>query len=229
MQITSIKATTLPDLWFQAVYNILDRGILKKIDKGSFQGQKRLELSYFIGHITKPGAFPRIPEMPEGSNIPAPVSPEYEQKYIMDFMTSVNKELGEDYSYGERINGSSFSHGREFVGGQREYLTLKYKLYGYNCNQNIIQVSKISDLSLDDPPCLRHIDTKIEDGKLNFVVYFRSWDAWGGLPANLSAIQTLKENMASDIGVEDGEMIVESKGLHLYDHCIPLAKTRCNK
>jgi intein/homing endonuclease len=72
--------------------------------------------------------------------------------------------------------------------------------------------------------CLRHIDTRIQDGKLHFYPYFRSWDLWGGLPANLGGIQLMKEYIASEIGVEDGEIIASSKGLHLYDYSFDLAK-----
>ena len=64
---------------------------------------------------------------------------------------------------------------------------------------------------------------------LHFIVYFRSWDLWGGMPANLAGIQNLKEYMAGEIGVNDGEMIVESKGLHLYGYAEELAKLRCLK
>lgn len=84
-------------------------------------------------------------------------------------------------------------------------------------------------MGLSDPPCLRHIDTRIQNNALHFFVYFRSWDLWSGLPANLAAIQTLKKYMADEIGVDDGEMIVESKGLHLYGFSIELAKKRCGK
>jgi thymidylate synthase len=83
-----------------------------------------------------------------------------------------------------------------------------------------LQVAHPSDLTLLDPPCLRSIDTRIQDGSLRFFVYFRSWDLWNGFPANLAAIQNLKEYMA-------GEMIVESKGLHLYGYAEDLAKLRC--
>jgi len=47
---------------------------------------------------------------------------------------------------------------------------------------------------------------------------------WNGLPANLAAIQLLKEYMAAEIGVEDGEMVCASKGLHIYDYAFDLAK-----
>jgi thymidylate synthase len=49
------------------------------------------------------------------------------------------------------------------------------------------------------------------------------------MPANLAGIQNLKEYMAAEIGVDDGEMIVESKGLHLYGYAEELAKLRCLK
>jgi thymidylate synthase len=79
---------------------------------------------------------------------------------------------------------------------------------------------------LNDPPCLRGIDTRIKDDKLHFIIYFRSWDLWNGFPANLGAIQLMKEYMASSIGVADGEIIASSKGLHLYDYVWELAKLR---
>jgi thymidylate synthase len=74
---------------------------------------------------------------------------------------------------------------------------------------------------------LRSIDTRIQNDTLHFFVYFRSWDLWNGFPANLAAIQNLKEYMAGEIGVSDGEMVVESKGLHLYGYAEDLAKLRC--
>ena len=72
-------------------------------------------------------------------------------------------------------------------------------------------------------------DTRIRDKSLNFAVYFRSWDLWNGFPANLGAIQLLKEYMAESIGVEDGEIIAASKGLHRYDYIWELAKLRTMK
>jgi thymidylate synthase len=99
-----------------------------------------------------------------------------------------------------------------------------YKNKGYRNNQMVLQVGQGSDMLLQDPPCLRHIDTRIQDGKLHFYPYFRSWDLWGGFPANLAGIQLLKEYCAAEIGVEDGEMIASSKGLHIYDYSFDLAK-----
>lgn len=107
---------------------------------------------------------------------------------------------------------------------QIEAVIWVYKNKGFRNNQMVLQVAHPTDILLKDPPCLRQIDTRIQDGKLNFFVYFRSWDLWNGFPANLGGIQLLKEYMASCIGVEDGDIIATSKGLHLYDHCFDIAK-----
>ena len=44
-----------------------------------------------------------------------------------------------------------------------------------------------------------------------------------------AAIQLLKEYMASEIGVGDGEIIASSKGLHLYDYSWDLARAVVNR
>ena len=107
---------------------------------------------------------------------------------------------------------------------QIELLIWTYKNKGFRNNQMVLQVAHPTDMLLQDPPCLRQIDTRIQDGQLHFMVYFRSWDLWGGFPANLGGIQLLKEYVASEIGVEDGEIIATSKGLHIYDYSFDLAK-----
>jgi thymidylate synthase len=155
-------------------------------------------------------------------------------------MMSDVKEEGEQYTYGERITAAqtaAIAHidrkHTYFPDGpipptinQIDAAIDRYKKFGYNNNQLTIQVGQPADIMLDDPPCLRTIDPKIKDGKLNFIVYFRSWDLWNGFPANLSAIQLMKEYMAENIGVEDGEIIFTSKSLHLYGYVWEIAGKR---
>jgi len=68
---------------------------------------------------------------------------------------------------------------------------------------------------------------RIKYRKLVFYPYFRSWDLWGGFPANLAAIAVLQKYMADEIGIESGPMLASSKGLHLYKYVEELAKIRC--
>ncbi len=107
---------------------------------------------------------------------------------------------------------------------QIDLLIWTYKTKGPRNNQMVLQVAHPTDMLLKDPPCLRLIDTRLQSGKLHFFPYFRSWDLWGGFPANLAGIQLLKEYVKDEIGVEDGEIIATSKGLHIYDYTFDLAK-----
>jgi thymidylate synthase len=245
MKLVSIEARDLPDAWFQCVYEIMDKGHEYVIDHGSYAGQKRLEFDYITVHIRYPGVRPLIPDIPASLGIPNPVATGYVEEYLPYLMTSI-KQPNEDYTYGERLAGWSYLclvDGQDEEAGPRERGATKqvvqdrvanqieevirmYKSKGYGTNQAAMTVSVPSDIFLGDPPCLRHIDTRIRDGKLHFIVYFRSWDLWNGFPANLGAIQLLKEYMAAEIGVEDGEIVAGSKGLHLYDYIWELAQLR---
>ena len=104
-----------------------------------------------------------------------------------------------------------------------------YKEKGFGTNQAIMEIGMPSDIKLTDPPCLRLIDTRVRYGKLHFILYFRSWDLWGGFPSNLGGLQLVKQYIAEEIGVGDGEIIAASKGLHLYEYSWELAKMRANK
>jgi len=262
MKIHHILARDLPDLWFQAVHDILETGRRFTIDRGSYAGQTRLEYDYFCGHVRYPGTTPLIPDIPPSCGIPNPVEEGYifggagfDRSYIEYLMTG-HKEPGESYTYGERLTKAPISgdklqwwrnHNDDIIDhrdvdgtivfeekgtlfiNQIEWVIDTYKRFGARNNQMVLQVAHPSDLTLIDPPCLRSIDTRIQNGRLHFIIYFRSWDLWSGLPANLAGIQNLKEYMAVEIGVDDGEMIVESKGLHLYGYAEELAKLRCLK
>ena len=215
MEMVTIQATTLPDAWFQALWHILEEGVTEyKIDHGSYAGQVRREFDYITIHIQYPGAKPHIPDMPPGLGIPPPTTQEYVNEYVGEYLMSGTKQDNEQYTYGERLLISM------------DKVIERYTKYGFGTNQLIMQVGQPSDIDLEDPPCLRHIDTRIRNNKLHFIIYFRSWDLWSGFPTNLAGFQQVTEYMASQIGVEDGEMIVSSKGLHLYGYAKDLAKIR---
>ncbi len=213
LNIISIEARDIPDAWYQSVYSIINKGHRYKIDRGSFEGQERLEFDYITVHIKHPGIRPLLPDIPPSLGIPNPVADGYLEEYLPYLMTS-EKQPTEDYTYGQ------------YLESQIAEVIRMYKEDGHGTNQAYMTVGNPEALNLKDPPCLRGIDTRIRYGKLHFMVYFRSWDLWGGFPANLGAIQMLKEYMAEEIGVEDGEIIAASKGLHLYDYIWELAKLR---
>ncbi len=256
-------------MWFQAVHDILDHGRRFIIDRGSYEGQTRLEYDFFVGHIKYPATEPLLPDIPPAYGIPNPVDTSYiyggngyKRSYVEYLMTGV-KEPAESYTYGERltrypVTGDKLKWLREkqteiinilepdgkilFEEDGQLYLNQiegaieTYKRHGFRNNQMILQVGHPTDMVLVDPPCLRHIDTRIQDDgdgpELRFHIYFRSWDLWGGMPANLAGIVELAKYMAGEIGLPETSIkswTIASKGLHLYGYAEDLAKLRCLK
>jgi len=233
-----IEAFDLDDAWFQCLSKILDYGHVYTITRGSYKDQKRLEFDYVTIRVKNP-AHQMIPIVPEGSGIPAPTSMEYIHGYLSYLLTG-QKTATEDYTYGERLVDAKVRikqtlNGKEMVKemplgvNQVEEVIKIYKREAYGTNQAVMEIGMPSDIKLSDPPCLRLIDTRIRYGKLHFFPYFRSWDLWGGFPSNLGGLELVKQYMAEEIGVDNGEIIASSKGLHLYDYTWDLAKQRTGK
>ena len=209
MEISVIEARDLSEAWFLCLGKVMNEGYEYKIERGSYAGERRKELDFVVVHVKNPGTKPLIPDVPPG--VPSPTTMEYVENYLPYLMTG-HKAEGEQYTYGQ------------YLEKQIPAAIRMYKEDGHNTNQAFMAVGDERSIFLSDPPCLRGIDTRIRDDRLNFVVYFRSWDLWAGFPSNLAAIQILKEYMASEIGVDDGELIASSKGLHLYEYTWDLAK-----
>ncbi|MEA2085510.1 MAG: thymidylate synthase [Chloroflexota bacterium] len=209
MEISFVQARDLSEAWFLCLRRTLTEGREYRIERGSYAGQRRKELDFVVVQVGNPGTRPLIPAVPQG--VPPPTSMEYVESYLPYLMTAHKRE-GEQYTYGQ------------YLEKQIPQVIKMYREDGYNTNQAFMAVGDDESLFLDDPPCLRGIDTRVSDGKLDFIIYFRSWDLWAGFPSNLAGIQLLKEYMSSEIGVADGGLIAMSKGMHLYEYAWELAR-----
>lgn len=228
-----------------------------EIDRGSYVGQQRLEFPYVTVQIDNPGAEPLIPFMPEGSNLPPPVEDmDYVNSYFTSYLMDTRLMDNETYIYGtwlapgvERVikqlkDSPGNNQAAVSIGGWAPTPLDKDKRLA----ESVLGISiptvkgdKSLSLCVDtddfidpgtgqrDPACLRLLDFRYDQhNTLHMVVYFRSWDLWGGFPANLAGLQLVKEYVADAIGAADGKIIASSKGLHLYDHCIDIAAQRLN-
>jgi thymidylate synthase len=210
VKISLIEARDLSEAWFLCLRKTLAEGRDYKIERGSYAGERRKELEFALVQIKNPGTRPLTPDVPQG--VPPPTTTEYIESYLPYLMTAHRAE-GEQYTYGQ------------YLEKQISEVIRMYREDGHNTNQAFMAVGDAQSIFLSDPPCLRAVDTRILNGRLNFVIYFRSWDLWAGFPSNLAALQLLKEYMASEIGVSDGEILAVSKGLHLYEYSWELART----
>jgi thymidylate synthase len=230
MRLTFIEAKTLDEAWFKCLFELFQaEHCTYLVEQGSYEGDTRREFDWITVHIKTPGGAPGsdkgslrrlIPTVPYG--VPPPCDEEGVLRYFSEYLFCEQKRPGEQYTYGSRLC-------RRMDGKSQIQIVIDRYRKGHGTNQLVLQVAEPEDLLLEDPPCLRHIDTRIRDGKLHFMPYFRSWDLWGGFPLNLAGIQLLKEYMASEIGVEDGEIIATSKGLHVYGHAEDVARMRAGK
>jgi thymidylate synthase len=81
-----------------------------------------------------------------------------------------------------------------------------------------------------EPPCLSLIDTEIINNTLNLTCYFRSWDAYAGLPANVAGLQIFNEALVTEINqrgnkkIKTGKLIFHSKNCHIYERQYKLIK-----
>ena len=193
-----IEVATIYDAWCFCLKEILNRGYKYKVDVGNFKGQFRKELDFITIHI----------KFDSNNNLK---KCDYAEGYLAD-----------DLCEG-KLNKNNHSYMR-YLESQIAIVIKNYKQCGYNNNQLIMMIGDEKTIQLDDPPCLRLIDTRIRDNKLHFIAYFRSWDLWAGFFADLMSLCNLKNYMADAINVNTGDLIVCSKGLHLYDYSWDVAK-----
>lgn len=210
-----IHAVDLPDAWFQTLYALKKHGRFYRIQRGSFKGSRRLQLPLLVVYVRQPWREPLIPEIPPHLGIPAPAAREYVEDYFLNYLLGARKAENEQYTYGERIAVSL----EKVIRMLRESPAT---------NQAVIEVARPEDVELPDPPCLRLIDFKAVDGELEMTVYFRSWDVWAGMPANLAALELLRQYVAVEAGfeLERGSLTAVSSGAHVYDYVVPLLKAR---
>lgn len=243
-----ITARDIPDLWFQLVREAVANGREYTVEKGSTP-TKRWEIDFVSAQVTHPGTRPLEPDIPPDLGIPNPVEPGYVESYLPYYMTDV-AQPGEHYTYGQDLgwqiewiidyykkNGSGTKHCYMTVGRPE---SLRF----YDNYVDYVETIEINDrqsgrpvlsrtidnrFNTDAPgstQCLRGVDTSIKYGKLHFSIHFRSWNLWSGLPANLGCLQLVKEYMAQQIGVEDGEMFITCLKLGLAESVFDIAKLR---
>jgi thymidylate synthase len=199
------------DAWFLLLRELIINGKIYTIQRGSFAGQKRLELDFVALTIEEP-SMEMVPIMPEGSGIPPVTDWNTIQNYLCYLMTNAKQE-NEQYTYGERL-------------APQIPIVINMLRSTPNTNQACMEVGQPSDILLEDPPCLRCIKLKVRNNYLHMTTFWRSWDLWGALPTNLGGLQLLKQYIADEVGVKDGNINIVSDGLHIYDYAFEWAETR---
>ena len=217
-----IKEYSINDAWRSVMWLCLKKGYDYKVEAGSYVGQIRKQLPYVCIRIKEPWKRPLAPIVPP--NVPAPTSDDKIGDYFANYLMDDALAKNEQYRYSS------------FIVPQIETVIKKLIDSNGNTNQATISIGDKESIKLSDPPCLRLIDFKVVNGKLNMSVFFRSWDLVAGLPENLGGLQLLKEYVLNSLtdsnipplnyikNLNDGELICYSSGLHIYEQYNEIAK-----
>ena len=217
MKHVKIKAFDCPDAWFQALSHIWREGDPFQVGYGSeITETKKLNLTIEITH----------PENRPLVSSKAPCDIKYVQGYALEYLWCGEKHEGETYTYGSRLNhpiNQIEEAVKRYVQEQRDrQVTMVIRLPE--------DIRKSLHSRRHEPPCLSLIDTEILDERMHLTCYFRSWDAYAGLPANIAGLQLLNEafvkdiNSLSDLQLETGKLIFHSKNCHIYQRQFKLVE-----
>ena len=209
MRYVSIEAFDCPDAWYKVLNAIWHQGDIFDVAYGSEPSSTRkLNLSIEIKH---PENRPLIADK-------APTDMKYVNFYALKYLWSGVIE-DETYTYGSRlrepIDQVDYAIRRFLEEPRDRQITMVIRLPE--------DIKKWLKDQKHEPPCLSLIDTEILDNKLNLTCYFRSWDAYAGLPSNIAGIQIFNEALVSEINarggldIQTGKLVSHSKNCHIYE------------
>ena len=217
MKYAHINSFDIPGAWFQTLEEIWLHGDEFRVGYGSESTiTKKLNVSIEISH---PESRPLIAEK-------APCDMKYVTSYALQYLWAGVKEEGETYTYGSRL--------REPV-DQVTKIIERY-VAEPNDRQLTMLIRQPQDILTElngmkhEPPCLTVMDTELYENQIHMTCYFRSWDAYAGLPANIPGIQIFNEALVNEInkraGTEytTGKLIFHSKNCHIYSRLYDLVE-----
>jgi thymidylate synthase len=209
MKHVKITAFDCPDAWFQALSKIWNEGDTFQVGYGSeITETKKLNLTI---EIVRPENRPLVSDK-------APCDIKYVQGYALEYLWCGEKQEDETYTYGSRLNHpvNQIEEAVErYVQEQRDRQVTMVIRWPKDIKKSI-------GAKRHEPPCLSLIDTEILEGKMHLTCYFRSWDAYAGLPANIAGLQLFNEafvkeiNSRGNLSLETGKLIFHSKNCHIY-------------
>lgn len=230
MKHVKVAAFDLPDAWYQVLKKIWSDGENFCVKYGSeLTDTKKLDVTLEVLH----------PENKPTLHDKAPCDMRYVMNYFMEYLWFGEKKPDETYTYSSRLR-SPVDQVEAAIDRYAEELFDRQVTMVVRIPEDI---QKQVRGKRHEPPCLTVLDTEVcrdeHDGRLKLTLtgYWRSWDAYAALPANLAGLQLFSEAFVKEVNakgieklgkkweeVHTGKMIMHSKNCHIYKRQLPLVE-----
>ena len=230
MKHVKITAFDLPDAWYQVLRRIWEEGEEFSVRYGSEVTETRkLDVTLEILH---PENKPLVHEK-------ASCDMRYVMNYFMEYLWFGEKKPDETYTYSSRLRTPV----DQIEAAIKRYVDERFDRQVTLVVRIPTDIEKEHKGKRHEPPCLTILDTEVardpDDTKLKLTLtgYWRSWDAYAALPANLAGLQLFNEAFVKELNVRGrekhggkweevftGKMIMHSKNCHIYQRQLPLVE-----
>lgn len=225
-----ISAFDLPDAWYQVLKKIWEEGESFTVGYGSeTRDTRKLDIALEVLH---PENRPLIHDK-------APCDMHYVMNYTMEYLWFGEKKPDETYTYSSRLR----SPVDQIEGAINRYVDELFDRQVTLVVRVPEDIHKEIGKKRHEPPCLTILDTEITRDecdkklRLTLVGYWRSWDAYGALPANLAGLQLFSEAFVKELNIRGwnrhgakweevytGPMLMVSKNCHIYQRQFSLVE-----
>ncbi len=230
MKHVKITAFDLPDAWYQVLRRIWEEGEEFSVRYGSEVTETRkLDVTLEVLH---PENKPLVHEK-------ASCDMRYVMNYFMEYLWFGEKKPDETYTYSSRLRTPV----DQIEAAIKRYVDERFDRQVTLVVRIPTDIEKEHKGKRHEPPCLTILDTEVardpDDTKLKLTLtgYWRSWDAFAALPANLAGLQLFNEAFVKELNARGrekhgnkweetytGKMIMHSKNCHIYQRQLSMVE-----
>ncbi len=133
-----------------------------------------------------------------------------ELKDYIPQVTTPNEVEGLDYTYGQRL--MKFRNIDQIKNIVEQLKKENFTRRAVACTWDVM-----TDYKNPKAPCLDLVQALVQDNKLYLTCYFRSNDMYGAWPRNAFALRKLQKDIAQEVGIDMGSLIIISNSAHYYE------------
>ncbi|WP_407356023.1 thymidylate synthase [Methanolobus sp. WCC5] len=210
METVLIKARTISSAWSQLIHEIYHKGEVHKPDYGTMT--KRVHATIYIEDVNNRQVNAAVPF---GENLIKKYKEELTEEYADWYVSLAEDDKRKfDYCYAKQL----------FRYGETAYNTLQNNVKnirpGSRRHVGVLWENEVHIPKYEDQPCW--IAYKIEllnDKQVRIYILYRSWDAFGGFPANIPAIVEgfKKVFREQNLSFEIESLIATGWDTHIYE------------